>query len=138
MIGILMIAGAFDELMKESSISKKLRHKAIRVFLTGIVKSCAAYGLYLKHIKVDRKFIEEHPYSDIKGFTPMPMIFDDGVSYYLNGTDTIMVVEDGEKFFLRLSYNLDEEYITEMTLESLLPELPKDVGEIIIFNIDRF
>lgn len=125
-----------DHYMKSANIKKDFRHKAIRGILNGIVYSVSLYGLYLKHIKRDTKFREDHPLSDIPGFRPVPFLFD-GEAYTIIGTDAVLVVNDKGHNFLRVSYDLDEDFITLVTLEHLLEELPEDVAEVIIFNLDK-
>lgn len=133
----LVFSDVLDGGMKDIGLRKDFRHKAIRVFLTGVVQGYSLYGLYLRHIKGESKYQEGHPLGDITGFRPVPNLFGGEEAYYISGTDVVLVVEKGEHKFLRISYNLDEDYLSLVTLEHLLEEMPEDVAEVIIFNLHR-
>jgi len=131
------LSEVMDSAMSDFKIGKDYRHKLIRRFLTGTVAIFAAYGLYLRHIKHDIEFIEKHSLSNIEKFYPIPYLFDGEEAYYIYGTDVILIVDEDGHNFLRISYNLNEDYMTKVSIEDLLEQLPDKIGELIIYNMDR-
>jgi hypothetical protein len=134
---IPIIGYALNDVAGRLPINTDTKHRIFRTTLTGVITVFSWYGAYLQYVKRDAKFLEAHPYSDIEYFMPIPSILDQESAYYIRGTHIMMVIDDGAKHFLKISYDADSDYLETVTLEQLLSELPEEVGEVIVFNIDR-
>jgi hypothetical protein len=134
---IPIIGYSLNDITGRLPINTITKHRIVRTTLTGVITVFSWYGAYLQYVKRDAKFLEAHPYSDIEYFMPIPSILDQESAYYIRGTHIMMVIDDGAKHFLRISYDPEQDYLETVTLDKLLSELPEEIAEAMVFNIDR-